>query len=549
MNEMCKLPSNFIKHIIEKDLKENKHRQIITRFPPEPNGHLHIGHVKAISINYIIAKEYNGKFNLRFDDTNPLNEDIAYVNSIIEDLKWLGMEPDNIYYASDYFDTFYEKAELLIKKGLAYIDEISADQMRKQRGTLTEKGVNSPYRDRPIEESLSIFREMKDGKHPEGSYTLRTKIDMGSPNMNMRDPVIYRIMFKSHYRTGDKWCIYPMYDFSHPLEDAIEGITHSLCSLEFQDHRPLYDWYVKNTEMDCIPRQIEFAKMGINNKVMGKRVLKRLVQEGYVSGWDDPRLVTIKGLARRGYTPKSLVEFVTSAGVSKENSVHDFNNVEHYYKNDVQNNTSVYMGVINPLKITINNLDEDKIIKANNNDKNEELGSRDLIFSKNLYIDKNDFMENPIKGYKRLSPGVEVRLKYAYFIKCEEVIKDDNGNVIELICSYDEKTKSGSGFKDRKPNGTIHWISEKDATDITLNQYEELTKDIDTSDEVDPLIAKLNPDSQVTKTIKIEKRIKDLNPMDRFQLLREGYYIVDKYSDKDNMIINETCRQKTSFEK
>ena len=452
--------SNFVKNIVVDDLNTGKHKEIITRFPPEPNGYLHIGHAKSICLNFGLADEFGGKTNLRFDDTNPVKEDTEYVESIKEDVKWLGFDWDNLYFASDYFDIMYEKAILLIKKGLAYVCDLTPEQMREYRGTLSEPGRPSPYRDRSVEENLDLLERMKNGEFPDGSKVLRAKIDMASPNINFRDPIIYRIAHATHHNTGDKWCIYPMYDFAHPLEDAIEKVTHSICTLEFEDHRPLYDWVVRECEMEAQPRQIEFARLNMTNTVMSKRKLKQLVDEGIVDGWDDPRMPTISGLRRRGCTPEALKNFCAAIGVAKANSTVDSQMLDYFVREDLQMKAPNAMAVLRPLKLVITNYPEGQteMLEVSNNAKDESFGKRLVPFSRELYVEQEDFMEVPIKKYFRLFPGNEVRLMGAYFVKCNEVIKDENGNVTEIHCTYDPETKSGSGFTGRKVKGTIHWV-------------------------------------------------------------------------------------------
>ena len=452
--------NNFIKNIIKEDLETGKQDHIITRFPPEPNGYLHIGHAKSIILNFGVADEFNGKTNLRFDDTNPVKEDIEYVNSIKEDVKWLGYDWDGLFFASDYFDEMYARALLLINKGLAYVDDLSADEIREYRGTLKEPGKDSPYRNRTIEENLELFEKMRNGEFANGEKVLRAKVDMSSPNINLRDPVIYRISHTEHHNTGDKWCIYPMYAFAHPLEDAIEGVTHSICTLEFEDQRPFYDWVVENCEMPSIPHQYEFARLNLTNTVMSKRKLKQLVDEKFVDGWDDPRMPTISGLRRRGYTPEAIRAFCHEIGVSKAFGTVDSRMLDHFVREDLKLKAPRTMGILKPLKVVITNYPEGEVewLDAEINPEVPEMGTRQIPFSREIYIEQDDFMENPPKKYFRLFPGNEVRLKHAYFIKCEEVIKDADGNVIELHCTYDEETKSGSGFTGRKVKGTLHWV-------------------------------------------------------------------------------------------
>lgn len=541
--------SNFIKKIIIDDLESGKHTKIVTRFPPEPNGYIHIGHAKAIILNFELADEFNGKTNLRFDDTNPTKEEVEYVESIKYDINWLGYNWDNLYFASDYFDEMYKRAVILIKKGLAYVDDSTAEEISKNRGTLTNSGVNSFYHGRSIKENLDLFSRMKNGEFEDGSKVLRAKIDMSSPNINMRDPIIYRIAHKTHHHTGDKWCIYPMYDFAHPLEDAIEGITHSLCTLEFEDHRPLYDWFIVNCDIENIPRQIEFARLEMTNTLMSKRKLKILVDENIVDGWDDPRLPTISGLRRRGYTPDSIRNFVRVVGISKTNSTVDYRMLEYFLREDLKLKAPRTMAILNPLKITITNYDENTIelLEAENNQENEELGTRMIPFSKEIYIEKEDFIEEPPKKWKRLYPGAEVRLKHAYFIKCNEVIKDENGEIIELECTYDTATKSGSGFKERKPNGTIHWLEAKKAIPAEFRLYDTIIEESELNDEKDFLDC-INPNSLIIHNGFIEENIKEAKPIDRFQFFRHGYFAVDINDSTKNLIVfNRIVPLKSSF--
>ncbi|PID82405.1 MAG: glutamine--tRNA ligase [Clostridiales bacterium] len=534
--------SNFIRNIVIDDIESGKHKVAITRFPPEPNGFLHIGHAKAITINFDIANEFGGYTYLRFDDTNPSKEDVTYVNQIKEDIKWLGFEWKEERYASDYFDEMYKRAIILISKGLAFVDDMSAEDMRKNRGTLTEPGTESINRNRSVEENLMLFEEMRDGKFKEGELTLRAKIDMSHPNIVMRDPVIYRIVNEKHYRTGDKWCIYPMYDFAHPLEDYVEGITHSLCSLEFENNRPLYDWYLENSDVEFFPHQYEFARLNISGAILGKRNIIRLVEKGLIDGWDDPRLYTISGMRRRGYTPEGIKNFIRATGVSKENSIVDPRMLEHFIRNDIKFKAPRIMAVLDPLKVTITNKSaEVEYLDSVNNVENEELGSRKIPFSNEVYIERADFLEEPVKGYKRLSPGVEVRLKNAYFIKCEEIIKDEEGNIVELKCTYDEKTKSGSGFKDRKPNGTIHWVDAKHNVPALVKRFTPLLKE-DTDSSL-PLEEQIDMDSVTIYNAFIESYALEA---ETFQFYRHGYFHKD-YKDKENLVFNETVSMKSSF--
>ncbi|MDL2292920.1 glutamine--tRNA ligase/YqeY domain fusion protein [Acholeplasma sp. OttesenSCG-928-E16] len=539
-------PSNFIKTIMENDLESKKHTKIITRFPPEPNGFLHIGHARAVITNFELANAFNGYTNLRYDDTNPEKEDDIYVKSIAEDIEWLGYTPKEVYFASDYFDEMYERAILLIKKGLAYVDDTSATLMAIERGDVNKPGVNSKYRNRSIEENLELFNKMKDGHFKEGECVLRAKIDMASPNMNLRDPAIYRINNASHHRQGSKWVIYPMYDFAHPLEDAIEGITHSLCSLEFEDHRPLYDWVVRECEMPNIPRQIEFGRLSIENTVMSKRYLRTLVESKIVSGWDDPRMPTLQGLRRRGYTKESIKNFIFSSGLSKINSTISNDMLDSALRDDLATKAKRVMAIIDPLKVTITNYEENKIeyLEAAYNNDNEELGTRKIPFSRNLYIEKDDFLvEKPDKKYKRLSLNDEVRLFHAYFIKCNEVVYDDYGKIKEILCTYDPLTKSGSGFNERKPNGTIHFVSADECEKATFNIFGPLVN----NDSLAPLLERINKDSLIVKKGFVEASIKNAVPFDKFQFIRDGFYCVDIKSNESNLIFNKTVSLKSSF--
>ena len=538
--------SNFITTIIEADLESGKHKEIITRFPPEPNGFLHIGHARAIITDFESALQYGGSTNLRYDDTNPSKEDDIYVKSILEDIRWLGYEPKRIFFASDYFEEMFNRAVLLIKKGLAYVDHSTADEIAKDRGNLQTPGKESPYRNRSVEENLSLFNEMREGKFKEGECVLRAKIDMASPNMNMRDPVIYRISFAEHHNTGKKWCIYPMYDYAHPLEDAIEGITHSLCSLEFEDHRPLYDWVVKETEMPKVPRQIEFGRLSIENTVMSKRFLRALVEEGKVIGWDDPRMPTLSGLRRRGYTPEAIRKFIISTGLSKVNSTVGTDMLEAALRDDLQERASRAMAVLNPLKVTITNYEEGKLEYfdvAYHQDK-PELGSRSVPFSKHIYIEKDDFVvTKPNNKYKRLSVGDEVRLFYAYFIKAIDVKYDSEGNVIEVLATYDENTRSGSGFNERKPNGTIHFVEATTAVPAKFNFFGPM---IQGDDEMD-LMDRFNNESWTVKEGFVEKELANVKPQDKFQFIRNGYFNTDLDTKKGHLVFNEIVPLKSSY--
>jgi glutaminyl-tRNA synthetase len=543
--------SNFIKNIMKEDLETGKHDTVITRFPPEPNGYLHIGHAKSIFINFGLADEFGGKTNLRFDDTNPLKEDIEYVNSIKEDVEWLGYEWENLLFASDYFEEMYNRAVLLIKKGLAYVDDLSADEIREYRGTLTEPGKESPYRNRAVEENLQLFEAMRNGEFGNGEKVLRAKIDMTSPNINLRDPVIYRIAHATHHNTGDKWCIYPMYAFAHPIEDAIEGVTHSLCTTEFEDQRPLYDWVVRECEMESTPQQIEFGRLNITNTVMSKRKLKLLVDEKYVDGWDDPRMPTISGLRRKGVTPEAIRNFCMELGISKGSGAVDSAMLDHFVREDLKLKAPRTMGVLNPLKVVITNYPEGQVemLEAENNPENPEMGTRQIPFSREIYIEQEDFMENPPKKYFRLFPGNEVRLKHAYFIKCEEVIKDEEGNVIELHCTYDKETKSGTGFTGRKVKGTLHWVEASQAIPAEFRLFEPLITDEDEEmEEGKTFLDYVNPNSLERIQGFIEPNMKDVKPQDKFQFFRHGYFNVDpKYSTPEKPVFNRIVSLKSSF--
>lgn len=540
-------PSNFIRNIIIDDIKTGKHQKIITRFPPEPNGYLHIGHAKSLEINFSLADEFEGKTNLRFDDTNPLKEDKEYVESIKNDVDWLGYKWDKIIFASDYFEIMYEKAMLLIEKGLAYVCDLSSEEIKKLRGSLQEVGVESPYRNRSIGENKDLFSRMKNGEFGDGEKVLRAKINMSSSNMNMRDPVIYRISHTIHQNTGNKWCVYPMYDFAHPLEDAIEGITHSICTLEFEDHRPLYDWFVKECEMEHVPRQIEFARLNITNMVMSKRKLKALVDEKIVDGWDDPRMPTIAGLRRRGFTPNSIRNFCKAVGVSKANSLVDYQMLEYFLREDLNPICNRIMAVIDPIKVVITNYEEGKVeeLFIENNKDNKEMGFRKITFSRNIYIDRDDFMENPPPKYFRLFKGNEVRLKGAYFIKCNEVIKDENGKVVELHCTYDEKTKSGNGFNERKVKGTIHFVDSTSAIKAQFRLFNPLILDEKNCEE---FLENINANSLEVYEGFIEDNAKGSKAYDKYQIFRHGYFSVDpKYSTEDKIVFNRIASLKSSF--
>lgn len=543
--------SNFIRNIIIDDLKNKKHETIITRFPPEPNGYLHIGHAKSLEINFSLAEEFGGKTNLRFDDTNPLKEDVEYVNSIKEDVKWLGFDWDNLYFASDYFEEMYNRAVLLIKKGKAYVCDLTFEEMREYRGTLTEPGKESPYRNRSVEENLELFERMKNGEFKDGEKVLRAKIDMSSPNINFRDPVIYRIAHSTHHNTGDKWCIYPMYAFAHPLEDAIEGITHSICTLEFEDQRPLYDWVVRECEMEATPRQIEFARLNLTNTVMSKRKLKQLVDEGVTDGWDDPRMPTISGFRRRGYTADAIRKFCAEIGVSKADSKVDSQMLDFFVREDLQAKAPLAMGILNPLKLVITNYPEGQteMIELENNAKDETKGTRLVPFGRELYIEQEDFMEEPVKKYFRLFPGNEVRLKGAYFVKCTDVIKDENGNVIEVHCTYDPETKSGSGFTGRKVKSTIHWVEANTAIPCEFRLYEPLILDDAPENEGKHFLEQINPNSmEILQGFAEPTQIKDAKPLDKFQFVRNGFFSIDtKYTTDDKLVFNRVVPLKSSF--
>ena len=543
--------SNFIRNIIINDLETGKHDSIITRFPPEPNGYLHIGHAKSICLNFGLAKEFSGKVNLRFDDTNPVKEDVEYVNSIKEDVQWLGFDWNNLFFASDYFDEMYNRAILLIKKGKAYVCDLSPEEMREYRGTLTEPGKDSPYRNRTIEENLDLFERMKNGEFKDGKKVLRAKIDMSSPNINFRDPIIYRIAHASHHNTGDKWCIYPMYCFAHPLEDAIEGITHSICTLEFEDQRPLYDWFVRECEMENVPRQIEFARLNLTNTVMSKRKLKQLVDEGVVDGWDDPRMPTISGVRRRGYTPESIRNFCSEIGVARADSKVDSQLLDHFLREDLQPKAPLVMGVLKPLKLVITNYPEGQteMLDIENNAKDETKGTRQVSFSRELYIEQEDFMEEPVKKYFRLFPGNEVRLKGAYFVKCTDVIKDENGDVVEVHCTYDPETKSGSGFTGRKVKATIHWVDANNCKPCEFRLFEPLILDDAPENEGKHFLDQINESSiEILQGFAETTQLKDAKPLDKFQFVRNGFFSVDsKYTTDDKLVFNRDVPLKSSF--
>ena len=541
---------NFIEQEIDKDLAEGVYDHVQTRFPPEPNGYLHIGHAKSILLNSGLAEEYGGKFNLRFDDTNPTKEKTEYVESIIADVKWLGADfEDRLFFASDYFDTMYECAVKLIKKGKAYVCDLTADEIREYRGDFNTPGKNSPYRERTVEENLTLFENMKNGVYKDGEKVLRAKIDMASPNINMRDPVIYRVAHMSHHNTGDKWCIYPMYDFAHPIEDAIEHITHSICTLEFEDHRPLYDWVVRECEFENPPRQIEFAKLYLTNVVTGKRYIKKLVEDGIVDGWDDPRLVTIAALRRRGYTPESLKMFVDLVGVSKANSSVDYAMLEYCIREDLKLKRPRMMAVLDPVKLIIDNYPEGEteLLSIPNNLENPEMGERQVPFSRELYIEREDFMEEPPKKYFRLFPGNEVRLMGAYFVTCTGCEKDENGRVTAVHCTYDPETKSGSGFNARKVKGTIHWVSAPTAGQVECRLYENIVDEEKGKLNADGTL-NLNPNSKTVTTAYVEPALMEAEEYESFQFMRNGYYCVDcRDSVKGKPVYNRIVSLKSSF--
>ncbi len=554
--DLAEAPKNFIHEIIENDLQTNKYEgRVQTRFPPEPNGYLHIGHAKSICLNFGIAQKYNGKCNLRFDDTNPSKEDQEYVDSIMEDIKWLGFNwSGKEFYASDYFDTLYEYAVKLIKKGKAYVDDHSADEISNMRGTPTRPGQESNFRSRTPEENLTLFEKMKNGDFDEGTKVLRAKIDMSSPNMQMRDPVMYRIKKATHHRTGNKWCIYPMYDWAHGQSDSLEKITHSICTLEFENHKPLYNWFLDELEI-YHPVQIEFARLNLNYTIMSKRKLLQLVEEKYVSGWDDPRMPTISGLRRRGYTPESIRNFAERVGVAKRENIIDVGLLEHSIREDLNKRANRYMAVLNPLKVVIINYPDNSTeeMDAINNPENPDAGTRKIPFSKTLYIEKDDFMENPPKKFFRLSPGNEVRLRYAYIIKCEEVIKDSSGNILELMCSYDPETKSGSGNSDKKVKGTIHWVSAEHSVNAEVRLYDRLfnVENPDETQEGQTFTDHLNPDSlKVLKNCKIEPALSKAIKTEKIQFERLGYFCFDsKDSSISNIVFNRTVTLKDSWSK
>lgn len=542
---------NFIEEIIDADLERGYVKEVYTRFPPEPNGYLHIGHAKSICLNFGLKDKYKGKCNLRFDDTNPITEDTEYVESIMEDVRWLGFEWDRLCYASDYFEQLYEWAILLIKKGKAYVCDLSADEVSAMRGTPTIPATPSPYRNRSVEENLDLFQRMRAGEFPDGSRTLRAKIDLASPNMHMRDPVLYRIIHASHHRTGDKWCIYPMYDFAHGQSDYIEGITHSICTLEFEVHRPLYDWFLEALELPHPrPRQIEFARLNLSYTVMSKRKLLELVKGGFVNGWDDPRMPTISGLRRRGYTPESIRMFAERIGVAKRENIIDVGLLEFCIREDLNKRATRLMAVLNPIKVVITNLPEgyEEPLTAINNPENEAEGTHELIFTRELYIEQDDFMENPPKDYFRLKPGGEVRLRYAYFLKCNEVIKDSNGNIVELRCTIDPESRGGKSPDGRKVKGTIHWVSTKYAVPAEVRLYDRLFKS-EVPDEADDFKTELNPESLKTVTGYIEPFVKEIKHGQNVQFERIGYFILDKDSTPEKLVFNRTVTLKDTWAK
>ena len=545
------ISKNFIEQEIEKDLAEGVYKNIMTRFPPEPNGYLHIGHAKSILLNQGLAKKYNGTFNLRFDDTNPTKEKEEFVNSILEDVVWIcGGEKPPVYFASNYFDQMYECAVKLIKKGKAYVCDLTPDEIREYRGTLTEPGKNSPYRDRSVEENLELFTKMKNGEFKDGEKVLRAKIDMSSPNINMRDPILYRVAHIMHHNTGDKWCIYPMYDFAHPIEDAVEGISHSICTLEFEDHRPLYDWVVRECEFEVPPRQIEFAKMYLTNVITGKRYIKKLVEDGVVDGWDDPRLVSITALRRRGFTASSIRKFMELAGVSKSNSSVDYAMLEYCIREDLKMTQPRMMAILDPIKLVITNYPEGRVeyLDVPNNQENPEMGTRKVPFARELYIERDDFMIEPPRKYFRLFPGNEVRLMSAYFVTCQDYVTDENGKVTEIHCTYDPETKSGSEFTGRKVKGTIHWVAAPTAATAEVRLYENLVDEEKGIYNEDGSV-NINPDSlKVLENCYVEPALAEAKPGDRFQFMRTGYFCVDtKDTTEGHQVFNRIVSMKSSY--
>ncbi|NLA58182.1 MAG: glutamine--tRNA ligase/YqeY domain fusion protein [Firmicutes bacterium] len=546
-------PANFIEDIIMKDLESGKHKEIVTRFPPEPNGYLHIGHAKSICLNFGLAEKFGGRCHLRFDDTDPEKESVEYVEAMKRDVKWLGFDwGEHLYHAADYFEQLYEYAVELIKKGLAYVDDLSPEEIREYRGTLTEPGRESPYRNRSVEENLDLFQRMRAGEFPDGSKVLRAKIDMASPNMNMRDPILYRIKRVNHYRTGDKWCIYPMYDFTHPISDALEGITHSICTLEFEDHRPLYDWVLENVSVPCRPQQIEFARLNLSYTITSKRKLLKLIEDGYVAGWDDPRVPTIAGVRRRGYTPEAIRDFCERVGVAKKNSVVDIAMLEHCVREDLNRRAPRVMAVLRPLKVVIENYPEGKVeeLEAVNNPEDPSMGTRKVPFSREVFIEQEDFMEDPPKGYRRLAPGREVRLRYGYVIKCEKVIKDEDGNVVELRCTYDPETLGGSTPDGRKVRGIIHWVSAAHAVPAEVRLYDRLFT-IENPGDVEDFWNYVNPESLIVlKDCKLEPSLADAEPGSFYQFERQGYFCVDIVDSKPgSLVFNRTVALKDSWAK
>ena len=547
--------SNFIRTIIDRDLESGKHKSIKTRFPPEPNGYLHIGHAKSICLNFGLARDYGGICHLRFDDTNPIKEDVEYVDSIMEDVRWLGFDwQDKLFYASDYFDQLYEYAEILIKEGKAYVCDLCQEEIRQHRGTLTVPGKDSPYRNRSVEENLDLFRRMRDGEFEEGAKSLRAKIDMASPNLNMRDPVIYRIKKAEHHRTGNKWLIYPMYDYTHCISDALEGITHSICTLEFEDHRPLYDWFLDQLPVPCHPQQIEFARLNLSHTMMSKRRLLELVQNKVVNGWDDPRMPTLAGLRRRGFSPEAIREFADRIGVAKANSVVDFELLQFCVREDLNKHANRVMAVLDPVKLTIENYPEGKVeeLEADNNPEDPSAGVRPIPFSRNLYIERDDFSENPPKGWFRMSPGKEVRLKHAYYVTCKEVVRDAQGRISELICTYDPLSRGGGTADGRKVRGTIHWVSAEHSIPAELRLYDQLftIADFNDMEEGKDYTDYLNPDSLVVNRVcRLEPSLRDAKAGERYQFMRQGYFSVDPDSGPDGLVFNRIVTLKDSWAK
>lgn len=545
--------SNFIRTIIDRDLESGKHKSIKTRFPPEPNGYLHIGHAKSICLNFGLARDYGGICHLRFDDTNPIKEDVEYVDSIMEDVRWLGFDwQDKLFYASDYFDQLYEYAEILIKEGKAYVCDLCQEEIRQHRGTLTVPGKDSPYRNRSVEENLDLFRRMRDGEFEEGAKSLRAKIDMASPNLNMRDPVIYRIKKAEHHRTGNKWLIYPMYDYTHCISDALEGITHSICTLEFEDHRPLYDWFLDQLPVPCHPQQIEFARLNLSHTMMSKRRLLELVQNKVVNGWDDPRMPTLAGLRRRGFSPEAIREFADRIGVAKANSVVDFELLQFCVREDLNKHANRVMAVLDPVRLTIENYPEGKVeeLEADNNPEDPSAGMRLIPFSRNLYIERDDFSENPPKGWFRMSPGKEIRLKHAYYVTCKEVVRDAQGRISELVCTYDPLSRGGGTADGRKVKGTIHWVSAEHSIPAELRLYDQLftIADFNDMEEGKDYTDYLNPDSLVVNRIcRLEPSLGNAKAGERYQFMRQGYFSVDPDSGPDGLVFNRIVTLKDSW--